>query len=227
MASILARFKTIMEANLNALLDQAEDPVKMADQLERDLQDDFGKVKAETASVMAEEKRAKRAYDECLEQIEKMQSYAEKAVLGGNDADAKTFLTEKATLSARLEQLKQNWEQAKANAEKMRQMHDKLQQQMNQIAERKASIQAKANMVKAQQRMQQIGGSLRGTTDGLSAFDRLEEQMNRKLDEAEAMAELHQVQNDVSDLMAKYDAAPAQNNAVDDELAALKAKLGK
>lgn len=56
MAGILSRFKTIMESNINALLDKAEDPVKMADQLVRNLEDDLGKVKAETASIMAEEK---------------------------------------------------------------------------------------------------------------------------------------------------------------------------
>ena len=43
MAGILSRFKTIMEANINALLDKAEDPVKMADQLARDLEKIWGK----------------------------------------------------------------------------------------------------------------------------------------------------------------------------------------
>ena len=81
MAGILSRFKTIMEANINALLDKAEDPVKMADQLARDLEKDLGEVKAETVSVMAEEKRAKRAYDEGVAEVEKLQRYAEKAVL--------------------------------------------------------------------------------------------------------------------------------------------------
>ena len=52
---IIARFRDIMEANFNALLDRAEDPEKMIDQYLRDLEEDLAKDKAETASVMAEE----------------------------------------------------------------------------------------------------------------------------------------------------------------------------
>lgn len=59
--SILGRFKDIMSSNINALLDKAENPEKMVDQYLRNLNSDLGKVKAETASVMAEEQRAKRA----------------------------------------------------------------------------------------------------------------------------------------------------------------------
>ena len=49
----------------------------------------------------------------------------------------------------------------------------------------------------------------------------------RMLDEANAMAELNQSQedSDIDNLAAKYDSAP-QDAAVDDELAALKAKMG-
>ena len=65
---ILTRFKDIMSANINALLDKCEDPEKMIDQYMRNLESDLGKVKAETASVMAEETRAKRELDECTEQ---------------------------------------------------------------------------------------------------------------------------------------------------------------
>ena len=60
MAGIITRFKDIMSSNINALLDKAEDPSKMIDQYLRNLECDLGKVKSETASVMAEEKRAKR-----------------------------------------------------------------------------------------------------------------------------------------------------------------------
>ena len=82
---IMERFKDIMAANINALLDKAEDPEKMIDQYLRNLESDLGKVKAETASVIAEESRARRALDECNANITKMQTYAEKAVAAGNE----------------------------------------------------------------------------------------------------------------------------------------------
>lgn len=226
MAGILSRFKTIMEANINALLDKAEDPVKMADQLARDLEKDLGEVKAETVSVMAEEKRAKRAYDEGVAEVEKLQRYAEKAVLAGNDADAKVFLSEKAAKAANLESLKGAWDLAAANAAKMREMHDKLTEQLKQVEDRKAAIRAKAAMVKSQQKANEIKSDLGGSS--LAAFDALKEKLNRKLDEAEAAAELNTKKDDMADLMAKYDdTATVQDSGVEDELAALKAKLGK
>lgn len=226
MAGILSRFKTIMEANINALLDKAEDPVKMADQLARDLEKDLGEVKVETVSVMAEEKRAKRAYDEGVAEVEKLQRYAEKAVLAGNDADAKVFLSEKAAKAANLESLKGAWDLAAANAAKMREMHDKLTEQLKQVEDRKAAIRAKAAMVKSQQKANEIKSDLGGSS--LAAFDALEEKLNRKLDEAEAAAELNTKKDDMADLVAKYDdAATVQDSGVEDELAALKAKLGK
>ena len=77
---IISRFKDIMSANINALLDKAEDPSKMIDQYLRNLESDLGKVKAETAAVMAEETRCKRQLDECTAEINKYQNYAMKAV---------------------------------------------------------------------------------------------------------------------------------------------------
>ena len=113
---ILKRFKDIMASNINALLDKAEDPEKMIDQCLRDLNSDLGKVKAETAAIMADEQRAKRELDECTAEIAKMQSYAEKAVMAGNDADAKSFLAKKAELTTKQASLQQAYDLAAANS---------------------------------------------------------------------------------------------------------------
>ena len=121
---ILTRFKDIMSANINALLDKCEDPEKMIDQYMRNLESDLGKVKAETASVMAEETRCKRELDECTADVAKYQSYAEKALRAGNEADARTFLEKKQQLVSKQATLQQTYNIAADNAAKMRQMHD-------------------------------------------------------------------------------------------------------
>lgn len=224
---ILTRFKDIMSANINALLDKCEDPEKMIDQYMRNLESDLGKVKAETASVMAEETRAKRELDECTEQVNKMQSYAEKALLAGNEADARKFLEKKQQLAGTLAALQQSYDAAAANASKMRQMHDKLVKDMESLEARRTAIKAKVKTAKAQERLNSIGSSVTGANNSMAAFNKMEEKANKMLDEANAMAQLNQSQadEDIDNLAAKYDAQP-QNAAVDDELAALKAQMG-
>ena len=78
----------------------------------RNLNDDLNKVKAETASVMAEETRAKRELDECQRDVNKMLEYAKRAVDAGNDDDARAFLTKKVSLSEKLSALNTKYEAA-------------------------------------------------------------------------------------------------------------------
>jgi len=224
---ILTRFKDIMASNVNALLDKAEDPEKMIDQYMRNLQSDLGKVKAETASVMADESRAKRELDENTAEINKMQAYAEKALQAGNEDDARKFLEKKAALSKTNETLQKTYDMAAANSAKMRQMHDKLVTDMNSLEERRNAIKATVRAAKAQKDMNKMTSKTNMTGDSMAAFDRMEEKANRMLDEANAMNQLNQSEasESVNDLAAKYDAAP-EASGVDDELAALKAKMG-
>ncbi|MCF0187346.1 MAG: PspA/IM30 family protein, partial [Bacteroidaceae bacterium] len=98
MANILTRFADIMSANVNAMLDKLEDPTKMCDQYIRDMTEDLAEVKRETANVMAEEKRAKRLYEDNLAEIEKYLELAKKALTAGNDEDAKVFIAKKQEL---------------------------------------------------------------------------------------------------------------------------------
>ena len=217
---ILTRFKDIMSANINALLDKCEDPEKMIDQYMRNLESDLGKVKAETASVMAEETRCKRELDECTADVAKYQSYAEKALKAGNEADARTFLEKKQQLVSKQATLQQTYNIAADNAAKMRQMHDKLCKDIQ-------SLEARRDAVKAKERINKVGSSVNSVGTSMDAFGKMEAKANKMLDEANAMAELNQTQleADVDSLAAKYDAEPA-NTAVDDELAALKAQMG-
>lgn len=226
MAGIIKRFTDIMSANINALLDKAEDPAKMIDQYLRDMESDLGKVKAETAAVMAEEAREKRELDECAEEIAKMQEYAKRAVLSGNDNDAKQFLAAKKKLEDKQTALSTAYEAAAQNASKMRSMHDKLVKDIQELNSRRDAIKAKLAVAKTQEKINKLGGSISGAADSMSAFERMEAKADKMLDEANAMAQLNQSaeKSDISDLMSKYDQEPASE--VDDELAKLKAEMG-
>lgn len=223
---IIARFKDIMAANINALLDKAEDPEKMIDQTMRNLTKDLGEVKQETAAVMADEQRCKRELEECNKEIAKMQAYAEKALLAGNEADAMKFLEQKNGLTAKQASLQQTYDVAASNAMKMRQMHDKLVNDINELDARRDAIKAKMKVAKTQQRINKMTSSLTDTSDNINAFERMEAKANRMLDQANAMSELNisTQESGVDSLAAKYDAAP--DASVKDELEALKAKMG-
>lgn len=224
MMSIMTRFKDIMSANMNALLDKAENPEKMVDQYLRNMNSDLSKVKAETAAVMAEEQRTKRELRECQADMEKMESYAMKALQAGNEGDARTFLERKTTLESKLSELQTANQMAAANAAQMRKMHDKLVSDIGELEARKNMIKAKWAVAKTQDRMNKLGASVSGASQSMSAFGRMEDKVNKALDQANAMAELNSApQDDIDDLTAKYDTAGSSQ--VDDELAALKAKM--
>lgn len=226
MAGIIKRFTDIMSANVNALLDKAEDPAKMIDQCLRDMESDMGKVKAETAAVMAEETRAKRALNECAEEIDKMQAYAKRALQAGNENDAREFLAQKQKLTEKQTTLQAAYTAAAENAAKMRSMHDKLAADIRDLNSRRDAIKAKLAVAKTQEKLNKIGGSMAGVADHMSAFDRMEAKADQMLDEANAMAALNEAtqKSGVEDLMSKYDAQPSDE--VDDALARLKAEMG-
>jgi len=214
-----------MSANINAVLDKVEDPSKMVDQYLVNMAKDLAEVKRETALVMAEEARCKRLLEENQAEIQKFMSLAERALLAQNEQDARVFLNKKQELEAVGSGLNTAHEIARGNADQMRQMHDKLVRDINDLTARKNMIKAKASVAKTQERVNKFNMPDTGRS-GAAAFDRMESKVNQKLDAANAMAQLNQAPIDEAKaLEAKYKSGIA-NAGVDNELAALKAKLG-
>ena len=224
--SMLQRFKDIMSSNINALLDKAEDPEKMIDQMIRNLQSDLGKVKSETATVMAEEARLNRQLTELKAEEEKMITYAKKALQAGSDDDAKLFLEKKNSIQNKASEVETRLISARQNSQNMKAMHDKISSQVADLNARKNEIKAKIQQAKLQEKMNTMTSSVTGAAS-ISKFDEIEEKANAMLDKANAMQELNQVNDGgIDDLMSKYDSATDSTSSVDDELAALKDSLG-
>jgi len=223
---VLSRFADIVSSNVHALLDRAEDPGKMVDQYLRNLSNDLAAVKKETAGVMAEESRTKRLVQENEKEVAKFTELAKRALVAGNDQDARVFLAKKHELEDIGAGLQTAAAAAHENAVKMRQMHDKLVKDINSLNARRNTIKAKAAVARTQEKMNKIGAATDKASAATGAFARMEEKVNRQLDEANARAELDSAPIDEAlALEEKYRGANI-DSSVDDELAAMKAQLG-
>ena len=221
---MISRFKDIMSANINALLDKCEDPAKMIDEYMRKISEQLADVKKETAAIMAEEKRTKRLVDENNEKIAKYDNLARAALGKGNEEDARVFLAKKQEYVSNGADLAKAYAISHDNAVKMRQMHDKLTDDIQSLEQRRRNVKAKVAVAKTQEKINKVTSSMDSASNSMAAFGRMEEKADRMLDEVNSMAELNEEPIDeATELEAKYAGCDAN---VDDELAKLKQEMG-
>ena len=225
MAGILERIGTILSANVNAVLDKCEDPAKMVDQMLLNARQDLAAATEKTAEVMAVEKSAKRAVDDCQADIQRYTKAAQNAIMGGADSDARELIAKKQAAETKLAGLTANYDAAHATAEQLREARDKLVSDIQQLEGRKEVVKAKVATAKAQESVNKVVAGM-NTAASISAFERMEAKADAALDKAKAKAELAAGDSHAEDLVAKYTTG-AGTSSVDDELARMKAALGQ
>lgn len=226
---IISRFTDIMSANINAVLQDAENKNadKLLEKYLRDAQDDLMQVKSETAAVMAEETAAKREVDTCKEQMAKYEKYASDAVLAGNDGDALKFLEAKQELTSKLADLENRLTLCTENAKRMREMLTKLGSDIETAQAKLKELKAKLSVAQSTEKINQLNEKMAGSS--LGGFDSMAEQLQKRIDAADARAALNQSNGDseMEDLIDKYkDPQQQAKTKAQAELEAIKAKLG-
>jgi len=222
---ILSRFSDIIEANINALLDKAEDPVKMINQYLINAKEDLADVKKETTEVMAEETKALRKVNENAAEVARYAELAKRALRAGNEGDAKVFIAKKQELETTGAALQTAYAAAHENAIKMRQLYDKLASDIAQLEARKAGIEAKVSIAKTQQKVNAFSDKGDKFDEVMGKISKMEDKANKMLDMANAEAELNN--SAIDEAIALEDKYKAGLTAsVDDELAKLKEELG-
>ena len=216
--AILNRFKDIISANINSIIDRMEDPEKMIDQYLRDMLEDLAEVKESTASVMAEETRSKRKVDENEAEVKKFEELAKKALEANNEYDARIFLSKKQEVENVGAGYATAYAAAHENAVKMRQMHDKLAKDIDTLKQRRAMIKGKMSVANTQKTINDVTGNITQSENAIGNFERME-------DKANAMSELNtEPIDEAKALEEKY--ASNTSAAVEDELSRLKQQMG-
>lgn len=219
----IKRVGGILEANVNALIDKAEDPEKMVDQLLRDCRKELAEVKQDTAEVKGATKLAKKNMEEVKDQVAQKRLAAENALKAGNEADATRLIEMMQKDEARLADLTTKYNAAMANEQKMVDAYNGLVQRISDLENRAKDIKANAKLAKAYEKTSDVTARANAAAKS-GEFERFEKRINERLATAEAVQELDEVESADDDLINKY--ASSSTGTVADELAAMKARLG-
>jgi phage shock protein A len=219
MTSMLGRIKDLVSANVNAMLDKAEDPEKMANEYLRQLTNELYEARTNVAAAMADETKLEQKMIQFQGEADSWQSKAEAALRAGDETLAKAALGRKVQAQKMADQYR---EQHTAQDEQVEALQDALVQLETRIAETKAKkelIIAKKNRAQTQQAIQSTIQGI-GRVNAMDKLDALEEKVDDQLNRAQAMAQLEE-----GSLESKFrDLEKASE--VDSELAELKRKMG-
>lgn len=181
---IFTRFRDIVSSNINAMLDQAEDPEKMIKLMIREMEDTLVEIKASCAGVMAEQKKAERQQNELDSKVSFWEEKAGLAAQKGRDDLAREALLEKRRHTDRREDLETEVSELKLLIEQyqddIKQLEGKLKLARNKqrmLVQRHIHARRKRKAEEEIRRMDSV--------DVIYKFDDLESRIERMESEAE------------------------------------------
>lgn len=136
MPSIFSRFTDIISANINAMLDRAENPEKMIKLIIGEMEDTLVELKAACAQTMAQEAQLGRAAAEARAKVELWGSRAQLAVDKGRDDLAREALLEKRALARKLESIERERAETAALVAKYKNEIGQLEEKLNGAKEK-------------------------------------------------------------------------------------------
>ncbi|CAM2006170.1 PspA/IM30 family protein [Acanthopleuribacter pedis] len=211
---VFSRIGEIINANINAMLDKAEDPNKMVRLMINEMEDTLTRVKSSAAEVIADRIRLSRERDELRMRAEDWENKATLAVTKGRDDLAREALEQKLTYDQRAAEAGKKVTEMEDVVRKYQLDIERLEAQLNSAFQRQRELQAKNKQARNRKQVD----SYLNTQDAFNKF----EQFNRRLDRLEAETEVMGYgQNEEQSLEQKF-AELEQSSRIEAELQKLK-----
>ena len=216
---IFNRVNDVIQANIVAMLDKAEDSEKLLNLMLTEMQEALNECRSTAAALLCEEKNIKRQISNKQQALTNWQLKAEHAIAKNRDDLAKSALAEKHTVEKNIERLQTQLETLQQSIVKITEDCERLQQKMTQAKAKQAQLVKRENVVEAKAKINTQLQSDKVAT-ALSRF----EQIERRVESVESQVEAYELTDTASNTATQIESL-VKNEKIDAELASLKASL--
>lgn len=217
---IFSRFADIVNANINALLDKAEDPEKLIRMIVQEMEDTLVEVRTSSARTIAEKKDLTRRIETLKAEAFEWERKAELAISKGREDLAKAALLERNKAAEVAEELEKELAKLEEVLARLSDEVSQLQEKLNDARARQKALIMRHKTTSSRLKVKQ---SLydNGADDAVTRFERFE----RKLDELESEVESYDVGSNKT--LADEINGLEKEDEIDRQLQELKARVGE
>lgn len=219
---LFSRLGTLIRSNINELINKAEDPEKMLNQVLVDMKAQLVEAKKQVAVAIADEKRLKKQYEQELAKAQEWERKAMLAVKAGDDGLARAALQRKGEHDEVARTLKAQWEAQRQSVESLKSALRGLDNKIEEAKRKRNILVSRQKRAEAQRTINETLSNI-SSTSAFDTFDRMADRVTQLEAEAEAASEIGGALPEAS-LESQFKALEA-SSGVDDELAQLKQRM--
>ena len=217
--SIFNRVNDVIQSNIAAMLDKAEDPEKLLNLMLSEMQEALNECRSTAAALLCEEKTLKRQIAQKQKDLTLWQTKAELAVAKNRDDLAKSALVEKQRVDEQIAAKNTQLNTLKESIEKITADCERLQQKMAQAKSKQAQLIKRHDIVAAREKVNmQLHSD--NVANALSRFEMIEQ----KVEGIEAQVDAYELTNTAQSTAEQIESL-VKNEKIDAELARLKASV--
>lgn len=186
---VFQRLSDLLKANVNDLIDRAEDPEKMVKQIIIDMQTELAKATQNYGKAKASERLAEKKFLDAQKVSADWESKAKAALAKGDQDLAKQALARKVKADEDLANYKEMFESISAQTDAIGDQVEVLKSKLEEAKSRQAMLIARSQMADTQKSLAKAAGSF-DPNSSFDKFQRMEEKVVRKEAEAAAFTEI-------------------------------------
>ncbi len=220
MPGIFERISTILRANINDMLDHAEDPEKMINQIIRDMESAIQDARAQTTEMLAQQKLLEARVLDTQKEVNEWNHKAELAVQQNRDDLAREALRRSRDYQSQLTVYQQQLADQEALVARLRSQLDELESKYESAKRQRDTLIARSRAAAAKQQMSQAQSQMSQVPDFGSEMSRMEDKV--RTEEARAAASAEMVESTTS-VDKEFD--KLEDPDIEAQLAALKTRV--